>query len=402
MKPVPITSAESGLSGSPESRMSPRQRFDAVLAHRKPDKLPFYFPTIACSVASELLGRKVDSGSDSLHFKEELSLLAGEEAHAEFVERFRENAIALNRLLRADVVRETWRSGDKPTKQIDENTLLFGEENGPHIVKRFFPGPQTYGVIEDTLTPDDPDVLIAGLKTRIQRDPKVSESELESIYASQLRLKALAEPYFPSIVQGIAIGIPMTSAAWLEATALEPEFLSEYFMFQAGLALQHIAWLRDKGYRFINAGADLASNLGPVFSPATFRAILGEPLKIISDECRRLGMTYCFRTDGNIWCLMDELFTRSGVQAYGEVDRQATMTVGGIRAKYPELLILGNVSSKTLCDGTEEEVRRETRASLEESRGLNYIAGPSNAIVHGTPARNVWAMIEEIEGYRPS
>jgi len=381
--------------------MTPHQRFDAILAHRKPDKLPFYFPTIACSVASELLGRNVDSGADSLHFKEERSWLDGEQAHEDFVAGYQENAIALNRLLNADVVRETWRCNARPAKMLDENTLLFGEEDGPHMVKRFFPDQQTYGVIEDTLTPDDPDTLVAGLKAEMNRDPHVTEGELEATYGSQLRFKKLADPFFPAIVSGIGIGIPMTSAAWLEATAMDPEFLSEYFAFKAVLGVQHVTWLHGKGYRFINAGADLASNLGPVFSPATFRRILGQPLKVVADECRKHGMAYCFRTDGNIWCLMDDLFTDAGVQAYGEVDRLASMTVGDIRAKYPGLLILGNVSSTTLCNGTEAEVRQETRSSLEESDGLNYIPGPSNAIVHGTPVRNVLAMREEIDSYRP-
>lgn len=377
------------------------QRYEAVLNHTKPDRLPFYFPTIACSVASELLGRPVDSGADSLHFKEEKSWLQGEAAHEDFVARYHENAIALNRLLRADLVRETWRCSARPTKQLDENTLLFGPEDGPHIVKQFFPEQQSYGVVEDTLSPSTPEELVAALKKEMQRDVKVTEREFEATYASQLRFKQLADPHFPSIVGGIGFGIPMSSTAWLEATIMEPEFLLEYFTFRAALGVQHVAWLKQKGYRFINAGVDLASSNGPVFSPATFRQILGQPLKTIADECRRLDMAYCFRTDGNIWCLMDALFAETGIQAYGEVDRQASMDVGRIRAKCPDLIILGNVSSTTLCNGTEEDVRRETRATLEESGGLNYIPGPSNAVVHGTPVRNVWAMVEEIARYQP-
>jgi hypothetical protein len=205
----------------------------------------------------------------------------------------------------------------------------------------------------------------------------------------------------PAIVGGLSIGIPMTSAAWLEATVTAPEFLRDYFSFRAALAVQHVPWLRGKGYRFINAGVDLASRTGPVFSPSTFRRILGGALRTVADACRRQGVVYCFRSDGNLWSLMDALFAETGVQAYGEVDRQASMTVGAIRERFPDLIILGNVSSTTLCDGAEADVRRETRDSLRESGGLGYIAGPSNAIVHGTPARNVRAMCEEIVGYRP-
>jgi hypothetical protein len=67
--------------------MNCHERFEAVLNHRKPDKLPFYFPTITCRTASEILGRRVYSGGDSLHFHEELSWLEGENAHREFVQK---------------------------------------------------------------------------------------------------------------------------------------------------------------------------------------------------------------------------------------------------------------------------------------------------------------------------
>lgn len=381
--------------------MTPQQRFDAVLDQRTPDRMPFYFPTIACSVASALLGRAVDSGADSLHFKEERSWLDGDAAHADFVARYHENALALNRLLQADVVRETWRCSARPTRQLDEHTLLFGDEHGPHLVKRFFPDQQTYGVVEDTLSPGSPDDLVAALRQEMRRDLRVTDAELAATYASQLRFQELAAPHFPAIVGALGIGIPMTSTAWLEATVLEPEFLADYFAFRAEIAVQHVGWLRRQGYRFINAGVDLASSTGPVFSPATFRRLLGPPLKRVADECRRHGMIYCFRTDGNVWSLRDELFAHTGIQAFGEVDRQASMTVGRLRAAHPDLIILGNVSSTTLCNGTEADVRRETRACLEESGGRNFIAGPSNAIVHGTPVRNVWAMREEIAHYHP-
>jgi hypothetical protein len=382
--------------------MNSFERFDAILRHEKPDKLPFYFPTIACTVASEILGREIDSGADSLHYKEEASWLDGEGAHEEFACRYMENAIELNRKLGADIVRETWRSRSKPTKRLDENTLLFGKEDGPHIIKRFFPEQQSYGVVEDTASPRDSDELAAILKREMVQEIHVTDDQLSSIYHEQMLLKKMADPYFPTIFGGPpAIGIPMTSVAWLEATVLEPELLSEYFMCKAEIAVQHIRWLSKQGIRFINAGADLASNSGPVYSPESFRSILVRPLRLVAEECARYNMVYRFRTDGNIWSLMDYMFKETGVQAYGEVDREATMTVGRIREKCPELIILGNISSATLCKGTEDDVREETRASLMESGGRNYIPGPSNAVVHGTPAGNVYAMVEEINKYRP-
>ena len=129
--------------------MNSFERFACILDGKKPDKMPFYYPTIACTVGSEILGREANTGSDSLAFKEELSWLDGEQAHAEFVQKMHEDTIALYRLLQADVVRETIRGKAKPTKKLDDNTLLFERSDGGRIVKRFFPETQSYGVLED-------------------------------------------------------------------------------------------------------------------------------------------------------------------------------------------------------------------------------------------------------------
>ncbi len=381
--------------------MNSHERFEAVLSNRKPDKMPFYFPSIVCSVASELLGREVDSGGASLHFKEELSWLSGKNAHDEFVKRYWENAIELNRMLKADVVRQTWRMSQKPTKKLDDYTLLFGDINGPHIIKRYDPVRQTYGVVEDTTGPSDVDELEVKLKAVIKTDTSVTEDELEEIYADQLAFKKLAEPYFPCIVSGLNVGIPMTKAIWLEAVALIPDLLAEYIMHGVQRSLHHVRFLASKGYRWINDGLDMATSTGPVYSPAFFRKAVAPAIKLLVEECDKYGIHFAYGTDGNIWSIADYLFVEAGCKAFCEADRDAGMTVGKIREKYPDVVVLGNISSVTLHTGTEEDVRRETRVSLEESGGLNYIAGPSNAIVHGTPVRNIYAMLEEIESFKP-
>ena len=381
--------------------MNPFERFDTILNHQKPDKLPFYFPTIACSVASELLGRPVFSGGDSLHFAEERSWLLGESAHAEFDHRYREDAIELNRKLGADVVRQTWRSSARPTKAIDDYTLLFGEENGPHVIKRFFPENQAYGIVENTQDVRDIDELKIQLEQWIKRDPAVSEDELATVYQSQIAFKKAADAYFPSLVGGLSLDIPIQNIVWLEATALEPELLAEYLLVQAEIWIQHVGWLAKQGFRWINGGGDLASNLGTIFSPVFFRQALVPALRTITRVCDQYKMLYCYRTDGNIWSIAESMFGDAGCQAYGEVDRDAGMTVGALRNRFPNLVILGNNSSNLLHRGSEEQVRRETRQSLCESGGSHYIPGPSNAIMHGTPVDNVYAMIDEIKKYRP-
>ncbi len=381
--------------------MNSFERFNAILDGKKPDRMPFFFPTIACSVASEILGREAHTGGDSLHFKEEKSWLYGEQAHAEFVQKYQEDSLELHKRLGADIIRETWRCRAKPTKMLDEYTLLFGDENGPHTIKRFYPETQSYGVVKKVGEPQDGEELIERLKKSMKHDYDLTDDILEERFKDQLRMKKMAEPYFPMIATGLGIGFPMDSVAWLEASAIDPLFLRDYFLFHAEKEVKIVKFLVNKGFRFISGGADIATAKGPVMSPKNFRTIFEPTLKLFADECRKYGAVFCYRTDGDIWEIADCLFKDAGVQAYGEVDRAASMTVGKLREKYPDLIILGNISSATLVEGTTEDVRRETRATLEESGGYRYIPGPSNAIVHGTPVENVYAMIDEIKNYKP-
>ncbi|MDR1060615.1 MAG: hypothetical protein LBL83_05255 [Clostridiales bacterium] len=67
-----------------------------------------------------------------------------------------------------------------------------------------------------------------------------------------------------------------------------------------------------------------------------------------------------------------------------------------MRARNPKLIVLGNTPSALLARGTEREVREDTRRQLEEAGGERFIPRPSNAVAHGTPVRNVMAMLEEL------
>lgn len=381
--------------------MNSIERFNAILDHKKPDRMPLYIPTTACSVASEILDYEAHTGGDSLHFKEEYSWTEGPNAHDEFVHKYREDTMALARALGVDVVRDTWRCRRRPARRINENTLLFGDEGGRHTVKRFFPETQSYGTVSSTEGWHDIDELKRDCLEGMRQSSSYTDGQLDGLYQDHLIIQKLAGSDYAVLAGALSIGLPVESPVWLEATALEPELLREYFLHLAEDMVKQVGWFYDRGFRFINAGSDIASQSGPIISPRAFSTILEPALMLLASECSRLGMTYCYRSDGNMWSLCDSIFKRAGLHAYGEVDRYASMTVGCLRERYPGVIILGNVSSVTLCTGTERQVREETRATLQESGGYNYIAGPSNAIVHGTPVENVYAMVEEIRNFRP-
>lgn len=379
--------------------MNSKERFAAVLENGKPDRLPLFIPAVACSVASKILGYDAHTGGDSLHFKEEFSWTLGGHAHEEFVQKYREDVLTLSKKLGVDVVRDVWRQKRIPARRLDEHTLLFGDENGRHTVKRFFPETQSYGIVYSDEGYRDTDEIIKDINAGLRRDNTPSDDEMTEMYGDHLEMMRLAGDEFAVMVTALALPLPMENVAWLETTALEPELLRDHYLHEAEGMAKQVRWLKAQGFRFLSAGCDIASQQGPVLSPNAFGKIVEPALAILAAECSRLGMTYCYRSDGNLWSLCDSIFIRAGVQAYGEVDRGASMAVGALREKYPKLILLGNVSSVTLSCGNERQVREEARATMIESGGMNYIAGPSNAIVHGTPVGNVYAMVEEIRNF---
>ena len=374
--------------------MTGQERFEAIIEGRRPDRLPIYFTAVACSTASEILGREVHTGADSLHFKEELAIFLGEQAHSDFEGKHLEDVAELWCVLGADIVREVWRSQMKPSKRLDEFTLLFGDENGEYTVKRFYPETQTYGVIESTERRPEPEELALGLKKDLEETPELPWKPNDP-KASVKKLFALTKGC-GQMLHGGGINFPFYDPSWLELLIIEPELVKRRLMRDARREARQIRHMASLGYRWFSGGGDLAGTTGPMVSPVMFRNVFVPPLKLIADTCAELGVIYCYRSDGRLWPIFDDLFGTAGVQAYGEVDRDASMTVGAVLERNPKLIVLGNTSSALLVNGSEQQVRDDTRRQLEEAGEGRFIPGPSNAVVHGTPIRNIFAMLEEL------
>ncbi len=77
------------------------------------------------------------------------------------------------------------------------------------------------------------------------------------------------------------------------------------------------------------------------------------------------------------------------------------MDLNRLRDTFPDLTLIGNLSSHNLHTGTREEVIEEARACVETAKGRKgIIVGISNMPMPGTPVENVAAMLETIEKHR--
>jgi uroporphyrinogen decarboxylase len=189
---------------------------------------------------------------------------------------------------------------------------------------------------------------------------------------------------------GISTGITEDNLVMI---AVEPDLVRRKVMLQAEHGRAFGRALAKSPYPLVLVGGgDLAGNNGPIYSPESFRQIMLPALKHMMEEFKNCGIHYVFRSDGNLWPIMDMLFKEAGCQGYGEADRACGMTVKALRARYPKLVIWGNFSSDQLLRQSASWIRDETQRIFAESGGTGYFNGASNAILKGTPVENVLAL----------
>jgi len=381
---------------APSQAATARQvRCAATLRGAATDRAPTYIPAIACDVASALLGRTAYTGTGSVRYAEVAAWARGAAAHADFEAQLIEDLVAVHRLLDADVLRMPWRMNERPDAQIDRYTFRFGPEAGEHTIWQYTPATADFSPVYESPRQDPPEVR---LRKAIAHLEKVAADPLPPARAAlepalDLWRRFGAEFYVCSAGAGIGVGYDPDD---LELMVTEPDLMRQKCLLQAEYAIAvGRALLETELPPVMAGGGDLAGTQGPIYSPAMFRAIVLPGYVRALQELNRLGVHYYFRSDGNLWSLMDMLFAEAACPGYGETDRDATMTVAAIRARFPNLVIWGNVSSGLLLDGTAAEVAAQARATVDEAGGRGYFQGCSNAIVVGTPAENVRAMFAE-------
>ena len=379
--------------------MISRERVDAAFLHQGVDRVPIYQAGFSSAVASQVLGREAWVGGGIQQYREALSLWRGPSAHAEYLERSFADAAELCVRLELDLVRTAyWRKPERPTEQVDAYTFRYGAADGAWEVWRLDPVTEIYACVGASPRPEPgPDTLVAEVEAA------ETEAAAYAPTAADFPEQARAVARF-----GATHGIPGTGVGlcipreprWLEAVALRPDLVARHLEAQLFCALKCIPVMTGMGLPYLFGGGDMASARGTLYSPAAFHELMLPRLRKISETCLRHGAVHLFASDGNLWPVADDLFGRSGVGGYYEVDRDY-MPVLKVRARYPRLTMLGGIRSQVLHRGSVEDVVAETRSALDDARALGgCIVGCSNQIVAGTPARNFHAMMETLHRER--
>jgi len=371
--------------------LTPYERCVATIEGRPTDRVPAYTPTFACEVSSKILGREVHTGSPSLWYTGAQAWMKGEEAFKEFDAGVTESNIELNRVLGIEVIRFGYRRIQRPSRQLDELTFLYGDPDGVHQIWQWDPVVRNYYRIADTAPRPPPE----SWPERARRQRKSLAAALEGakgagIWEAELQKRLGAEMMVVGSGGGFSVGV---DEAGLMACVLEPGAVADMLDLQLELNLARADAVVGRGIKVALGGGDMADKNGPMYSPRVFHELMVPRLAKFAAYCREIGLHYAWRTDGNVWPIADMVFEEAGVPGFGEVDFDAGMEAGKLRARFPELVIWGNVSSNCLHRRSAAEVYDHCMAILEGSGGTRHFHGCSNAILPGTPPENVLAMM---------
>ena len=371
--------------------MNSHERITAVLEGGAPDRVPMMEQSVAPSVASAILGRKALTGTTALHCAEAKVLLNGDDdAYTEFIHRVLDDRADFARAMGYDVLTGPWLLGARPSRQLDELTFLYGDLDADWTVRRFDAEAHTFQVVDTSA--GEPPLDEMGRQVREVEEVAENPQPPTDWFARLTYMQQQFGEEF-EIVGGGGLGIPL-APAWLEATITRPDLVDRLLAARVEIHKPSLKAQAESGVRIVWAGGDLAGNLGPMYSPRTFRELMVPHMKELTGACHALGMKYLYRTDGNLWPLGDDFFLHTGTDGYGEIDGDAGMDVCEVHAKYPHLVLWGGVAcGSVLHRGTVDDVKEAVRHAISGTGG-RLILGSSNAIVHGTPPENIIAMAE--------
>ena len=387
--------------------MKPIERVLTAFEFESTDKVPIHHIGFSSSAASYILGREAYVGGGIQQWREARALWEGEAAHKEFLRRSLRDAFELGKAVDNDILRlHYWRLNEKPALKIDEYTFLYGIPEKKYVIRRFEPSSEMFGIIEEY-----PPRKKMSISEQFKEAEKYLEEKEEWLQNYKPRredfeeIRNLIEKYgkeYAIRIGGGTVGIGLTSEPiWLLAMVAKPNLAERYLDIQMETALKQIRYFAEAGVKFLFSGCDMASNDGPCFPPEAFRKLVLPRIQRVAEECHKYNIYLLYASDGNLWPIADDLFGRSGIDGYYEIDRRAGMSLRKLRERFPDLILIGNISSHTLHFGTRDEVIAETLSCLREAkRSRGIIVGASNYIVPGTPKENIMALIETIRKNR--
>lgn len=375
--------------------MTARERVQKAFRHEEPDRVPVYEQTVCTRIASEIMGRLMRTGGGRIRWEETAARYESEEAWQNYVGHLLEDVGDLICELDFDIVGIPWRHSERPAAKLDDHTFRYQDpETQTWTIYHYDEVTDVFDVVDSAVRREG----IPALERLVKAVVRAAEQAQPPTADTYADLRAIAQRAGGERMLKSGEGFLWVppEAPWLEACSLRPGLIEQYLEAAAHQALVAIPALPGLGIGILWAGGDLASSAGPIYSPAMFRRFILPRLRQITRAAHEAGLAYLFRTDGNIWPIVEDLLVESGIDGYGEIDNDAGMDPAELKRKFPHLTLWGGMScGSTLVFDTPIEIRERVRHVMETcAPGGGFIFGSSNSIHNGIPTGNFVAMLE--------
>lgn len=198
----------------------------------------------------------------------------------------------------------------------------------------------------------------------------------------------------PILAPAYAHGV-WTDTDLMETMLLAPEVAHRHFALATANALARIEKYVALDIDQIGIGGDF-SGMRPLISPEAYRAFIVPEVRRLSRRIHAAGRFAVNASDGNLWPVLDDFLSGCEVDGYLEIDLHAGMDMGKLKTACGDRVTLyGNLDcGNTLSFGTPEQVRAHTLACLQAGRGRGgHILCASNAITASVPFENYLAVL---------
>ncbi|MHB9023120.1 MAG: uroporphyrinogen decarboxylase family protein [Armatimonadota bacterium] len=348
--------------------MTSRERIQAALEHRQPDRTPIFEYVLLQPVASDILGRPyIDFAGGS----GEWLALAMENGWEQAVRQYAVDRLDLAERLGHDML------------YVVPNPVSPG--GGPSV-----PPPET----------DDPVERVHWNNERSAETPLTQDEDRFLVYHFLREAMEQRGVDLPVLAPAYAHGV-WTNVDLMQVMVLEPEVAHRHFQLTTRRTLALIDTYVNLYIDQIGVGGDFAGNR-PLISPAAYREFIMPEVRACSRHAHAAGKWTVNASDGDLWSVIDDFLLGCEVDGYLEIDQHAGMDLRRLKEDYGDrITFYGNIDcGNTMSFGTEEEIRRATIDCLDAGSGNGgHILCVSNAITASVPLRKYMALVNAYRDY---
>jgi hypothetical protein len=341
------------------AQMTSRERVEAALNHRPPDRTPIFEYVLLSPLADVFLKRPY----------------AGDPAHW------------------TDLVQKKgWEAAVRQNARDRVELAVLLSHDMLYITPNPLPG-EVVTMQEPALPADDP--VEALHRRNIQEDqalPVADDALLVYVYArEEMRCMGIDLPILaPAYLHGV-----WTDVELMQSMALAPEVARQHFVIATRRALGYIEKYIALGIEQVGIGGDFAGTR-LLISPKAYRTFILPELQRLSTRLHQAHIYAVNASDGDLWPVIDDFLITSGVDAYLEIDLHAGMDLHRLKERYgSRVTFYGNLDCGIeLSFATPELVRQHTLNCIEAGLGSGgHILCASNAITASVPLENYLSVI---------